>query len=185
MDKKSNELKALEAQWKSLDDGSIIREVLFKGKYLSNAISFISERNNADIETVKENFLDTCFNIVNVLIKNRQFHRAFHVLKNAQVNEIYYFYETYSETEDDELRKSILDHIRKLDVNESEETLAAWYGCFKLLGFNIDRHAKFLDRVNHVHQTSVITVNNYHKIIFGTFMKQPIPWRNVSCPLIM
>jgi len=56
MENKINEFKAVESSWRSLDDSSIIRDVLYKGKYITNSIKFISERNTISIDSAKELF---------------------------------------------------------------------------------------------------------------------------------
>jgi hypothetical protein len=181
MDAKSNEFRAVESQWKTLDDSSIIRDVLFKGKFISNAIKFISERNQVTIDEAKDSFFQVCDSIVGILIQNRQLHRASHVLKNAQINELFYFFDLHQMAEDDGRRSLIYEHLKKLNENFDEVDLEANHCCYKLLQANIHKHSKYLESVNRNHNNSVVTVNGVYKVSFGVYMKQPAPWRNVSC----
>lgn len=181
---KASELKAFESQWKTLDDSSIIRDVLFKGKFISNALKFISERNVISLDEAKLIFFDVLQNICHILVHNKQLHRANHVLKNAQLNETHYLYDLAQEDSDEGVKSAIMDFLKKSsdDFEANEKVLRANHTCFKLLLKNIPRHLKFLDNVNRTHDNFVITPYNIQNsnIIFGTFMKQSLKWRNVS-----
>lgn len=177
---KSSEIKAVEAFWSNLDDSSIIRDVLFKGKFIQNAIKFISERNSITIEEAKGNFLEVCDNIISILIKNKQTFRACHVLKNAQINELYYFYNLYLETSDTEMRSSLNEYLRNnSSFKENEQILQAYHTCFKLLKANIQKHTKYLENLNRVYNNSAVNVDNIVKTSYAKFMIQPVQWRNV------
>lgn len=181
---KTSEIKAIEAQWKTLDDSSIIRDVLFKGKFISNAIKFISSRNNISIDKAKLIFFDVVRNIVRILIQNKQLHRAKHVLKNAQLNEVHYLYDLMLELKDESVKMIVIDFLKRSSENydENEKILRAYHHCFKLLFDNIHKHGKYLDNVNRINNNFIITPNNIQdsNVIFGSYMKQPIKWRNVS-----
>lgn len=183
MDKLS-ELKAVESQWKQLDDSSIIRDVLFKGKYVSHALKFISERNKVSEKEAKLIFFEVTRNIVKILVQNKQLHRANHVLKNAQFNETHYLYDLSQENSDKTIKEAIMDFLKRSnpDFQDNEKVLKANHTCFNLLMKNIARHLKYLDILNRNYDNFIITPHNIQNsnIIFGTFMKQPIKWRNVS-----
>jgi hypothetical protein len=178
---KTSELKAVEGQWKTLDDSSIIRDVLFKGKFIANAIKFISERNKISTEDAKLIFYEVTGNIVRILVQNKQLHRAVHVLKNAQFNETHFLFDLAQES-DEGVRNVIMDFLKRSSEELNERVLKANHTCFKLLIKNIPKHLKYLDNVNRNHDNFVITPYNIKNanIIFGTFMKQTIKWRNVS-----
>lgn len=181
---KSNELKAVEVQWRTLDDQSIIRDVLFKGKFILNALKFISERSEIKIEQAKLIFFDVVRNIVRILIQNKQIHRANHVLKNAQLNETHYFYDLMHEFSDESIKMIVIDFLKRSsseNFDENEKILRAYHTCFIQLVKNVQKHGKYLDSVNRMNNNFLITPNNItdSNVIFGTFMKQPIKWRNV------
>lgn len=180
---KSSELKAVESQWKTLDDSSIIRDVLFKGKFISNALKFISERSNISIDDTKLIFFEVTGNIVKLLVQNKQLHRAVHVLKNAQLNETHYLFNLAQECSDKNICDVIMDFLKKSSegFDTNEKIIKANHICFKLLILNIQKHLKYLDNVNRSHDSFVITPYNIKNpnIIFGTFMKQKQVWRNV------
>lgn len=92
---RDSELTIVEGLWWTLDDQQLIKDVAMKGKYLSNAIKFIERRNNISTEEAKDLFFNGVNQFVNNLIRNKQLHRAIHVLKNVQLNEFYYLYDFY------------------------------------------------------------------------------------------
>lgn len=92
---RDSELAVVEGLWWTLDDQQLIKDVVMKGKYISNSIKFIANRNETSIETAKELFFVEVKQFVNNLIRNKQLHRASHVLKNVQLNEFYYLYDFY------------------------------------------------------------------------------------------
>jgi hypothetical protein len=92
---RDSELSVVEGLWTTLDDMQLIKDVVMKGKFISNAIKFISNRKNISIESAKELFFTEVSNFVNNLIRNKQLHRASHVLKNVQINEFYYLFDFY------------------------------------------------------------------------------------------
>lgn len=181
---KTSELKAIESQWKTLDDSSIIRDVLFKGKFISNALKFISERNEISIDDAKLTFFEVTGNIVRILVQNKQLFRAVHVLKNAQLNEYHYLYDLAQDSSDENVKKLIMDFLKRSseDFGLNEKVLKANRTCFKLLIQNIQKHVKFLDNVNRQSDCFIITPYNIQNsnINFNTFMKQSLKWRNVS-----
>lgn len=183
---KSSELKAVESQWRKLDDSSIIRDVLFKGKFISNALKFISDRNEISIEKTKLIFFDVVHNIVKILIQNKQIYRANHVLKHAQLNEVYYLYDLVQKFSDDNIKILVIDHLKRSvnseNFEENEKIIKAYNICYNQLVLNIQNHGKYLDNVNRINGNNfVITSSNIRdsNIIFETFMKQPLKWRNV------
>lgn len=179
MESKINEFKAVESSWRSLDDSSIIRDVLYKGKYISQSIKFISERNEITIDSAKELFYDTCDNIIKILIQNRQLHRARHVLMNAQLNELYYFYNLYQEFSNSSDQNFILEHLKN-NENFDETELKSYWNCYKLLQENVQKHAKYLESANRNHNTSAVNPSNIQKTSFMLFMKGSKPWKNVG-----
>lgn len=92
---RDSELAVVEGLWWTLDDQQLIKDVVMKGKYISNSIKFIANRNETSIETAKELFFVEVKQFVNNLIRNKQLHRASHVLKNVQLYEFYYLYDFY------------------------------------------------------------------------------------------
>ena len=92
---RDTELSVVEGLWWTLDDQQLIKDVVMKGKYISNAIKFIGNRNQISIEAAKDLFFNEVSQFVNNLIRNKQLHRASHVLKNVQLNEFYYLYDLY------------------------------------------------------------------------------------------
>lgn len=92
---RDSELTVVEGLWWTLDDQQLIKDVVMKGKYISNAIKFIANRNQNSVDCAKDLFFDEVNLFVNNLIKNKQLHRAIHVLKNVQFNEFYYLYDFY------------------------------------------------------------------------------------------
>lgn len=92
---RDSELTVVEGLWSTLDDQQMIKDVVMKGKYISNAIKFIGNRNKTTIDEAKHIFFIGVSEFVNNLIRNKQLHRAIHVLKNVQLNEFYYFYDFY------------------------------------------------------------------------------------------
>lgn len=95
MTNRDSELVVVEGLWWTLDDQQLIKDVVMKGKYISNAIKFLSNRNQISIDESKDQFFTEVSLFVNNLIRNKQLHRAIHVLKNVQLNEFYYFFDFY------------------------------------------------------------------------------------------
>lgn len=75
-----------------------------------------------------------------------------------------------------------MERLRHFDfeIEDKQRSLEANHAFFKLLVANFPKHAKHVENVNRLTGSSAITSNNINKIIFGTFMKQPLSWRNVS-----
>lgn len=93
------------------------------------------------------------------------------------------FYFDFNQDEEDESIKELITerlHHLEPDLEEKEKVLKAYHFFFKLLASNISRHSKYLENVNRQNSVSAITPSNINKIIFGTFMKQPITWKNVN-----
>lgn len=178
---KGGELKALEGLWKTIDDASIIRDVLFKGKYMQNAIRFIAERNSITNEESKEIFGQVCSELVNSLIQQKQPSRALHILKNAQINELHYLYAGYIDSKDAIIKEMLYEFLLKHNDNfkDEETNLRAYYSCFKLLVKNVDKLGKYLDSANRMYNTYIISIHNIQKATFPKFMQQSILWRNV------
>lgn len=95
MGTRESEITVVEGLWATLDDQQLIKDVVMKGKYLLNAIKFIASRNEISIDEAKDLFFNEVNQYVNNLIKNKQLHRANHVLKNVQFNEFYYLFDFY------------------------------------------------------------------------------------------
>lgn len=199
---RDSELAVVEGLWWTLDDQQLIKDVVMKGKYISNSIKFIANRSEISIEKSKELFFMEVRQFVNSLIRNKQLHRAIHVLKNVQLNEFFYLYDfyqvccfvlilteislshefPYQEEEDEAVKTLVLDRLNHLDplTEDKEKVLKANHLFFKLLVGNFQKHSKYLESVNRQTGLSAVTADNIDKIIFGTFMKQPSNWRNVS-----
>lgn len=92
---RDTELAVVEGLWWTLDDQQLIKDVVMKGKYISNAIKFIANRSQITIDDAKFQFFSEVKLFVNSLIRNKQLHRAIHVLKNVQLNELFYLFEFY------------------------------------------------------------------------------------------
>lgn len=103
---RDSELSVVEGLWSTLDDKQLIKDVVMKGKFISNAIKFISNRKNVSVEIAKDLFFNEVNNFVNNLIRNKQLHRASHVLKNVQLNEFFYLFDFY------QVRRTINKAIR-------------------------------------------------------------------------
>jgi hypothetical protein len=85
-------LEHFEAIWETLDNHQVIKDVAMKGKHIANAIKFIANRNETSIDETKVLFFDEVYVFINNLLSNRQVHRAIHVIKNVQLNEVYYLF---------------------------------------------------------------------------------------------
>lgn len=92
---RDSELSVVEGLWATLDDQQLIKDVVMKGKYISNSIKFIANRSQISVEIAKEQFFNEVSLFVNNLIRNKQLHRAIHVLKNVQLNELFYLFAFY------------------------------------------------------------------------------------------
>lgn len=92
---RNSELAIVEGLWASLDDKQMIRDVVMKGKFISNAIKFISNRNGVTIDEAKDLFFTEVNSFAIFLIRSKQLFRASHVLKNAQLNEFFYLFDCY------------------------------------------------------------------------------------------
>lgn len=92
---RDSELAVVEGLWSTLDDQQLIKDVVMKGKFISNAIKFIAHRNEITIDEAKELFFQSVNQFVNSLIRNKQLHRASHVIKNVQLNEFFYLFDFY------------------------------------------------------------------------------------------
>lgn len=95
MSSRDSELTIVEGLWATLDDQQLIKDVVMKGKYISNAIKFIGNRNKIESNQAKELLFNEVNQFVSNLIRNKQLHRAVHVLKNVQINEFYYLFDFY------------------------------------------------------------------------------------------
>jgi hypothetical protein len=63
---------------------------------------------------------------------------------------------------------------------DSETILRSNHLFFVTLIENFHKHQKYLESLNRSNNVSAINANNFKKTIFGTFMKMPEQWRNVS-----
>ncbi|XP_070496072.1 spatacsin [Chironomus tepperi] len=174
------EMKGLELLWKTIDDRSIFRDVLFKGKYIQNAMRFIAERNSITIEESKEICIQVCDELVISQIQQKQPSRASHILKNAQINEEHYLFALYVDSNDDSIKDMLYQFLIKHnnDFKEEEISLKAYYSCFKLFLKNIENHGKYLDNINRIHNNFQISIHNVNKLTFPKFMQQSVQWRN-------
>lgn len=93
--KRCAEFAVVEGLWSKLDDQQLIRDVVMKGKFISSAIKFIAQRRKISEEDSKSRFLTEVYAFVDSLIKNRQLHRAIHVLRNVQLDELHYLFAAY------------------------------------------------------------------------------------------
>lgn len=80
------------------------------------------------------------------------------------------------------MRELLKERLHDLDPDlaNKEKLLKSNHLFFKLLGLNILKHSKYLENTNRKNGVSAITPMNIKRIVFGTFMKQPLAWRNVS-----
>lgn len=193
----------MEALWASLDDKALIKDVSMKGKFISNAIKFLAERNKSTIEVATSKFLDETSQYVNSLISAKQLHRASRVLNNVQLDEFYYLFDcyqvcfcfctllshcrsipgSYRQAEEEEAVKSLINerlHNLKPEMDDKADILLGSHTLFQILKKNIQLHERSLENLNRKYDVSSITPNNIQKIFFGTFMKQPVLWRNVG-----
>ena len=92
---RDSELAVVEGLWSTLDDTSLMKDVVMKGKYISNSIKFLANRNKNSVEEAKDLFFIEVYKFVNNLIRSKQLHRAIHVLKNVQLNEFHYLFDFY------------------------------------------------------------------------------------------
>lgn len=81
--------------WETLNDQQLIKDVVMKGKYLSSAIKFISERNQISIDEAKQKFFQQALLFVSDLLSRQQIHRAERILTNIQINEFHYLFDFY------------------------------------------------------------------------------------------
>lgn len=95
---RDSEFAVVEGLWSTLDDQQLIKDVVMKGKFISNSIKFIANRSQISVEIAKEQFFNEANQYVNNLIRNKQLHRAIHVLKNVQLNELFYLFAFYQVT---------------------------------------------------------------------------------------
>lgn len=92
-DRTNSEIAVVEALWQTLDNQQLIKDVAYKGKYISHAIKFISSRDSITIEEAKETFFEVIHSFVSSLLEKKQLHRAIHVIKNVQIlNEFYFLF---------------------------------------------------------------------------------------------
>lgn len=89
---------------------------------------------------------------------------------------------SYQNNDDADTKELILERLNHLDPNftDKEKILRANHIFFKTLQQNFNKHVKLLESVNRSTGNNAINSENINKIIFGTFMKQPEAWRNVS-----
>lgn len=95
MERNSSEIAAVESFWRTLDDRQLIKDVVMKGKFISQAITFIANRTNKSIEETKQIFQIEVFSFIDNLLTKKQLHRAIHVIKNVQFDEFYYLFDFY------------------------------------------------------------------------------------------
>lgn len=88
----------------------------------------------------------------------------------------------YQEESDEVIKASVVERLKHLDpeYEQNEKILKVNHLFFRLLMENFDRHSKLVESANRVSGCTQITSENAVKVIFGTFMKQPASWRNVS-----
>lgn len=179
-DKKESERAVVENSWKTLDDEIIVKDVCFKGKYINLCIKFLSERNELSLDDAKHYFLSIVHQNVNNLIRNKQLHRAVHVLKNCQIDELNFLYDRFRLEEQYETKQLIIDHLEHTfpDLREREPLLEANHVLHQLYISNIHRFEKSLNALKKITETSPLTTST--NLNFCTFMKLPIHWRNVS-----
>jgi predicted phosphatase len=110
-------LEHFEAIWETLDNHQVIKDVAMKGKHIANAIKFIATRNETSIEETKVLFFDEVYVFINNLLSNRQVHRAIHVIKNVQLNEVYYLF-SFAQVRNRKFRSNLLLSLSRFFLSE-------------------------------------------------------------------
>lgn len=89
------ELEVAIGLWKKLDDREIIKDVVMKGKLLTDSIEFMASRRNVPQRIAKDFFFETVADYVDTLIRETLLHRALRVLDNIKADEQNYLFDFY------------------------------------------------------------------------------------------
>ncbi|XP_055596606.1 uncharacterized protein LOC129746759 [Uranotaenia lowii] len=167
-----NEKKHITKGWEKLEDDVIIKDVATKGKHVNLCISYLSERNDLSIAEAKNYFLQKVNAYVYRLLSNRQLYKAEHILGNIERNSKYVFYQIAAETDDQNLRDYIRDHLAKTvpnyndDGEEGEERLlAASWKVYCLLKGNVRQLTELLQEIDpgySVLEIETMSFNTFH-----------------------
>ena len=110
------------------------------------------------------------------LIRNKQLFKAQHILNHIELEAKFTFYQILMETDDAELRNSIMEHLKKtIEFFEIEEvTLKNQYIFYETLRMNMDKVTSYMEKLN---KKYLVNITSVESLTFDLFMRQNINWR--------
>lgn len=116
------------------------------------------------------------------MIKNRQIHRAIHVLNNVDIKPLYYFYQLWYEEEDQTFKQFVLDEVLTAQFQlQDEKDIKGYYLLYTLITTQSDKFASYIEMLNKKFNVN----SSLENLTFEKFKKHPIEWQQVCRKLII
>ena len=113
---------------------------------------------------------------MNILIKNRQIHKAIHVLNNVDIKPLYYFYQLWNDEKEETFKQFILDEVLTAQLQlEDEKNIKGYFLLYTLMTSQIDKFASYIEVLNKKFNVN----SSIENLTFEKFKKHPIEWQQV------
>ncbi|CAO1399769.1 unnamed protein product [Diamesa serratosioi] len=173
--KLESEKLVLLSSWENLDNIQLCKDVATKGKYLNMCVNFLATKRLMCNPKEAQNFFFQQVHIyVKNMIKNRQIHRAIHVLNNVDIKPIYFFYQLwYSET-DETFKRLIYDEVLTSQLQlQDEKDIKGYFLLYTLITTQSDKFASYIEVLNKKFNIN----SSIENLTFEKFKKHPIEWQ--------
>ena len=108
------------------------------------------------------------------MIKNRQIHRAIHVLNNVDIKPLYYFYQLWHDEEDQTFKQFVLDEVLTTQLQlQDDKDIKGYFLLYTLITTQSDKFTSYIEVLN-----KKFTVNSsIENLTFEKFKKHPLEWQ--------
>lgn len=110
------------------------------------------------------------------MIKNRQIHRAIHVLNNVDIKPLYYFYQLWHDEEDQTFKQFVLDEVLTAQFQlQDDKDIKGYFLLYTLITTQIDKFSSYIDVLNKKFNVN----SSIENLTFEKFKKHPLEWQQV------
>lgn len=110
------------------------------------------------------------------MIKNRQIHRAIHVLNNVDIRPLYYFYQLWYDEKDETFKRFVLDEVLTANLQlHDDKGIKSSFLLYTLMTTQSDKFAPYMEVLNKKFNTN----SSIENLTFEKFKKHPIEWQQV------
>ena len=110
------------------------------------------------------------------MIKNRQIHRAIHVLTNVDIKPLYYFYQLWYDEEDETFKQFVFDEVLTAQLQlQDYKDIKGYFLLYTLITTQNDKFASYMEVLNKKFNIN----SSIENLTFEKFKKHPIEWQQV------